>query len=70
MFILIKADHGILSGDNDVSTYEIHRDAWLAMCAQVDDERQRYGWGVEYQIERDHAYVDPCGGPEWHIFEV
>lgn len=92
MFILIKADHGILSGDNDVSTYGLHRDAWLAMCRQVDDVRQQYDgddwdgvsseeqhdsyekeqpyWGVEYQVDHDHAFVEPCDGPEWHIFEV
>ena len=86
MFILIKAEHGILSGDNSVTKHELHRDAWLDMCRQVDEERALYedydhvsseertsydGFDMtNYGVDHNHAFVSPEDGPEWHIFEV
>lgn len=88
MFILIKAEHGILCGDNEVNAYDTLDEAFDAMCNQVDDERTKYDSddydGVsckerpsydgidmtEYGIEIYHAFVEPCDGTEWQIFEV
>jgi len=59
MFILIKAEHGILSHDNEVKTFELHRDAWLEMCRQMDDVRTECGddyWDMVTTEERPNGY--------------
>lgn len=74
MYVLIKARRGVLSDENKVRGFNKLKGAQKEMFRQVHEYiRDNYRdemLCVDWHISTTSAYVDPCTGYDWHIFEV
>lgn len=73
MFVLIRAQGGILSPENEIRAFEYADDALDRMREEVEPEAECLELDDgDYGVDREsmHGFAGACDGDEWQVFEV